>query len=113
MTTIINAAPTQQAAKRDAGSSLGCLILVIGLIVFGAWFGINKGIEFAHGVLHNQEAIDAAEMQMLQESMNCLPGEMLQITPLGEHGAKSVRCIPGDNMPPVQQDRDASGGTRG
>jgi hypothetical protein len=110
MTTIINAAPTQQAAKRD-GSSLGCAIIGIGLVLFGLWFGATKSIEFAHGVLYDPDAIDAAEMQMLWESMNCEPGEVLEIRPLGEYGAKSVRCVAGPNMPPVR--RQAEGEQRG
>jgi hypothetical protein len=112
MTTVINAHPTRQEARPEPGSQMiGCLV-AIALIAFGLWIGASKTIEFAAGALRDQDAIDAAEMQMLQDSMNCEPGEMLEIRPLGDHGAKSVKCIAGDNMPPVRR-QPVEGGQRG
>jgi hypothetical protein len=110
MSVIVNATPTQQAAKRD-GSSLGCAIIGVGLIVFGLWFGITKSIEFAHDMLYDPEVGIQAEMEYLQRRMACEPGEVLQITPLGDRGARSVQCVPGDNMPAPRRQLD--GGTRG
>lgn len=99
MSTLISATPRPQAQAQ--GESSGCILqlVAIAVIVFGLIFGYNKTLEFAHGVLRDQDAIDAAEMQMLQGSMNCEPGEVWEIRPLGNHGAKSVRCVPGGNMP--------------
>jgi hypothetical protein len=102
MTTIVNAAPTQQAVKRD-GSNLGCLIIAIGMIVFGGWFGVTKSIEFAYDLTYDPNVAIEAEMEYLQRRMDCLPGEVLQITPLGDKGAKSVKCVAGPNMPPVRR----------
>lgn len=110
MSVIVNAPPAQREAKRDAGSALGGCIIAVGLIMFGLWFGVRATIDFAHGALNDPEAGQAAEMRMLQESMNCEPGEVLQITPL-PGGAKSVRCAAGANMPPVR--RQAEGEQRG
>jgi hypothetical protein len=111
MSVIVNAGATQQAAKRDSSGSLGCAIIGIGAIVFGLWFASVKTVEFAHGVLYDPEVGIQAEMELLQRTMNCEDGEVLEIRPLGEHGAKSVRCVPGDNMPPVR--RQAEGEQRG
>lgn len=109
MTTVINAHPRQETRQEPGGQTFGCLVAA-GLIAFGLWMGANKTLEFAHGRLRDAEAIQAAEMQMLMESMNCLPGETLVIIPLpGSNGAKAVRCVPGDNMPR----RQLEGGTRG
>jgi hypothetical protein len=99
MSVIVNAGTSQREAKRDAGGSLGCAIIGIGAIVFGGWFGVNKGIEFAHDMLYDPEVGIQAEMELLQRTMNCEDGEALQITPLGDAGAKSVRCADGGNMP--------------
>jgi hypothetical protein len=109
MSVIVNAGASQRETKRDTSSSLGGCILVIGLILFGLWFGVNKGVEFAHSILYDPEVGIQAEMELLQRTMNCEPGEVLEIRPLDDAGAKSVRCVPGDNMPPTRQD----GGTRG
>jgi hypothetical protein len=109
MTTIIR--PNQGTAQEQPGSrAIGCLVGV-GLILFGGWFGFNKTVEFAHERFRDQDAIDQAEMQMLQGSMNCEDGEVLEIRPLGDRGAKSVRCVAGPNMPPVR--RQAEGEQRG
>lgn len=111
MSVIVNAGAPQQAARRDAGNSLGGCIVGLGLILFGTWFAATKTVEFAAGFLHNPETGQAAEMRMLQERMNCEPGEVLEIRPLGDAGAKAVRCVAGDNMPPVRS--QAEGDLRG
>lgn len=92
--------------QSDSDSGLIKLIISIGLIGFGLWFGSNVTIEFLHNRLYDPNVAIEAEMEYLQRKMNCAPGEVLEIRPLGNHGAKSVKCVPGGNMP-------ARGGTRG
>lgn len=99
MSALVSATPRPQAQAQ--GESSGCYLQLIaaGLIVFGLIFGYNKTIEFAHGLLYDPNVADEATMKYLYRRMDCLPGEVLEITPLGNHGAKSVRCVPGRNMP--------------
>lgn len=99
MTTIVSAAPTRHNPQSDAGSQLGCTIIAIGLILFGTWFGVTKTVEFAYGWSYDPVPAIEAETEYLHEQMNCEPGETLQITPLDEYGTKSVKCVPGDNVP--------------
>lgn len=108
MSVIVNAG--QRDTKADAGGQFSSMIIAVGLVLFGLWFGFNKSVEFLHSRLHDPEEAIQAEMEYLQRRMDCLPGEMLQITPL-PGGAKSVRCVPGPAMPRLQ--RLPEGGTRG
>jgi hypothetical protein len=103
MSVIVNAQPAAPRAAQQDSSALGCSILAVGLIVFGLWFGVAKTIEFAAGALYDPEAAIQAEMEFLWRTMNCEPGEVLEIRPLGD-GAKAVRCVAGDNMPPGRRD---------
>lgn len=97
MSAAAGARPQAQPQSEDG--KLGCTIIAVGLILFGGWFGATKTIEFAHGVLYDPDVAIEAEMEYLQQKMPCEPGEVLEITPLGNHGARSVRCVPGNNMP--------------
>lgn len=99
MTTLISTTPRPQAQARPESS--GCILQLIAIvvIVFGLIFGYNKTVEFLHDRLYDPNVAIENEMRYLQRRMDCEPGEVLEITPLGNHGAKSVRCVPGGNMP--------------
>jgi hypothetical protein len=94
-------AVAERAVQAGSDGRIGCSIIAVGLIVFGLWFGYNKTLEF----LYDPDVAIEAEMEYLQRRMDCLPGEMLEITPLGNHGAKSVRCVPGRSMPQREEPR--------
>jgi hypothetical protein len=97
MTTIV--APRPQAQTRPESSGCVIQIIAVGMIVFGSLFIYNKGTELLHNWLYDPDIAIEATNKYLYQRMDCLPGEMLEITPLGDRGAKSVRCVPGNSMP--------------
>lgn len=53
MTTLTAAGPRPHAQPQSEGSRLGCTIIAVGLILFGAWFGATKTIEFAYNLTYD------------------------------------------------------------
>jgi hypothetical protein len=80
-------------------------IVAIAAIVFGSIFAYNLSIEKLHAYLYDPDVAIEATNKYLYQRMDCLPGEMLEITPLGDRGAKSVRCVPGRSMPQREEPR--------
>lgn len=110
MSTFVGTGARQDPTAEKADRVVGCLVAA-GLIGFGLWLGAHKSIEFFTSSTENREVVEQAEMEYLHRRMDCLPGEVLVIIPLGDKGAKSVKCVPGSNMPRPQRQLD--GGTRG